>query len=494
MNTAAPHGAPPFEDAMTDERTTFSDRLGEARLFEILLGTALRRGETQDELVAFGYSADDIDHDTHKAMWVCMVELKQRSGLCDPAIVEAMMVDRGIDEQVARVFISDCLRDTSTVDGDKLRAFTSHLRQRVARRRIVEAARRIETAARTPGAAAAAIVAQAKEQLDGIVRAASMSKSMSGKELANLARAAISATTISRIRHKLGVPPLDDGGGWARGTVFLLGARSGLGKTTYGMHVAIANAREGVPTHYSSAEMPEDMMSELFAAALGGVDRRGNVKDLTGRARDLYDMGCEELHSLPLFFDYVAGKTAEEVGALIIDNKERHDLGVAVIDYMQKMKRSPGRFDRDESSHAHSSDTILRATEKANVLTVALCQVRKKDARPGTREDEEVLPSDSEQYLKDASGFADIYRDKMSKDPTLANLSRVKLNKDRYGFCRGGLNTCGYLAYADGGLHPCDERGAGAGIDFAKRAPRKRAAATPEPPKGFDDAPWPELG
>lgn len=475
---------------MTDDRSSFSDRLGEARLFEILLGTALRRGETQDELVSFGYSADDIDHDTHKAMWLCMVELKTRSGLCDPAIVEAMMVDRGIDEQVARVFVGDCLRDTSTVDGDKLRTFTGHLRQRVARRRIAEAARKIEAASRTPGAEAAAIVAAAKEQLDSIVRAASQSSSMSGKDLASLARAAVSATTTSRIRHKLGIPALDDGGGWARGTVFLLGARSGIGKTTYGIHVAITNARDGVPTHYSSTEMPGDMMSKMFAAALGGVDPGGDVKDLVGRERDRYDVGCEELNSLPLYFDAVGGKTAEEVGAVILDNKDRHDIGVEVIDYMQKMKRSPGRFDREDLSHEHRSNTILRATEQADVLTVALCQVRKKEARPGTREDEEVLPAGSEEYFKDASGFADIYRNKAAADPAEQNLSRITLNKDRYRFCRGGLNTRGYLAYADGGLHHCDERGGRNG-----EAPKKRTrkTATPAPPAGFDDAPWPEL-
>lgn len=76
--------------------------------------------------------------------------------------------------------------------------------------------------------------------------------------------------------------------------------------------------------------------------------------------------------------------------------------------------------------------------------------MRPRDERSAAKNADD-LPSDSERYLKDASQYATVFRDKNNADATVANESRITLLKNRYG--NGALGH-GYLQYASGRLTP----------------------------------------
>jgi replicative DNA helicase len=425
-------------------------QLEEARMVEVLLGTALRRPDVMDELLAFGYGVDDIDHDMHRQIWRLAVEMRRVKATPDPVIIEAKLLAAGVDETEAGAFIGGCVRSvTVEVEHPRLRPFVEQLRQRVALRRIAALAQSMIAATTKAGATATAISATAVTEMDRITNSSAVAAGATGKELADIVGGIIRGESKTTTRHPTHIPGIDEllRGGVPESTIFLLGARTGIGKSTYARFMATHTALSGTPCVYFSTEMNRDFVAPEFLSQICGVDIS---KPMTSAQAGRVEEARAQMATMPIFFEDQTCMTVEEVTTKIHRYVKLHGVRVVYIDYVQAIEKSSIRADSDRLFHEHISKRLRECCESTRVAMTLMCQVRPRDER-ATAKNTDDLPSDSEQYLKDASQYATVFRDKNNADITIANESRISLHKNRYG--QGALGH-GYLQYASGRLMP----------------------------------------
>lgn len=89
------------------------------------------------------------------------------------------------------------------------------------------------------------------------------------------------ANPVNCVGLPLPWPHINDSiGGGLRSGVHLIGARSGVGKTSLGIMATVALARQGIPVLIIDSEMPDDQVAPRFVANMSDVD----IKDLeTGK-------------------------------------------------------------------------------------------------------------------------------------------------------------------------------------------------------------------
>jgi len=433
-------------------------KLKEALLFESLLGTAMRRGEIMDELTSFGFGIDDIDNEVHRHIWRIAHDLRSKGQPADPAVVEALMLAQDVDADTVREFIGSCLKGSAAdVETGRVRPFVDMLRQRVALRRMSDLGRSIMTETAREGVTASAIASRAAAEMDRISGAVAAIGGATGKDLAAIAREQIHGGGIKLVRHPTHISNIDrlTRGGIPEGTIFLLGARSGIGKSTYARYVTVENARRGVGVLYFSTEMPRGLVAGEFVSQICGVEMPVDGEFRSPDQHSRLAQAVATLDDMPIFFEDQTGLTVEDITTKIHKYKRDHDIKMVVIDYAQGIEKSAIRVDRDSLHHEHISRRLRECVQDAQVSMLLMCQLRPPDERSRTKNADE-LPSDSEMYLKDASGFAVIWRDKNNDDQTIRNLSAIKLRKNRYGAGRLGE---GHLFYDGARLSPSDHRG-----------------------------------
>lgn len=175
-------------------------------------------------------------------------------------------------------------------------------------------------------------------------------------------------------------------GGFRRGQLIVVGARPGMGKTVFGLQLAISAAERGRMAAVYSAEMMTDELLDRIGAsttgvAAGIVQSGSHVTDPHHlRELDRYRQIMQaRVRYLPLLIDEKDSPTV----AYIRESLEQHpDVQIAVVDYISLM----GDTTRGNSEEARISQIIrsLQALAKAmNIVIVVLVQLnRQVEATP----------------------------------------------------------------------------------------------------------------
>lgn len=145
-------------------------------------------------------------------------------------------------------------------------------------------------------------------------------------------------------RVLLGIPKLDDLlDGLQDGRQYAVGARPGIGKTVFGLTAAARCARTGRTAIYINCEMEKRDLARRIAAEASGLtmDELSN-KGLTGEkwAEVLDALGA--ISQLPIRIINRA-RTPAQFRAKVDEIAEREDVGLIVIDYLQRL-HGDGRF------------------------------------------------------------------------------------------------------------------------------------------------------
>lgn len=172
------------------------------------------------------------------------------------------------------------------------------------------------------------------------------------------------------------------------GQLVVIGARPGIGKSTLGLDLARANAiGDNVPSAIFSLEMSKvEIVTRLLSAEAKvplHVLRSGMLSDddWTRLARR---MG--EISEAPLYVDDTANMTLMEIRAKARRLKQRHDLRLVVVDYLQLMT-SPKRVESRQQEVADLSRGLKLLAKELEVTVVAMSQLnrgpeQRADKRP----------------------------------------------------------------------------------------------------------------
>jgi len=221
-------------------------------------------------------------------------------------------------------------------------------------------------------------------------------------------------------------------GCWQRSDFVVIGARPGMGKTSFALGTALKAAEAGFHVGVVSLEMSELQLTYRLYGMKASVDiqalRTGRIShaEWTRLA-----VAAQHLESLPMWIDE-SSYTMEQLVARARQEKMRHGLDVLVLDYLQLLQM-PDAETRQQGV-AEASCRLKRLAKELDLTVLALSQLsRESQKRPENRP---VLSDlrDSGAIEQDADIVLFLYREAAlnleSADPELAE---VLVRKHRNG-------------------------------------------------------------
>ena len=172
------------------------------------------------------------------------------------------------------------------------------------------------------------------------------------------------------------------------GQLVIIAARPAVGKSTWGLDIArSASIRHGLASCIFSLEMGRNEITMRLLSAEARVPlhhmRAGTMSD-DDWARLARRMG--EVAEAPLFIDDSPNMTMMEIRAKARRLKQRHDLRLVVVDYMQLMT-STKRVESRQVEVSEMSRSLKLLAKELDVPVVAISQLNRQpeqraDKRP----------------------------------------------------------------------------------------------------------------
>ncbi|MGH2552927.1 MAG: replicative DNA helicase, partial [Chitinophagaceae bacterium] len=199
--------------------------------------------------------------------------------------------------------------------------------------------------------------------------------------------------TIQRIedlRHKneditgvpSGFPSLDRVTyGWQNTDLIILAARPAVGKTAFALNLArnaVMHPGKATPVALFSLEMSAGQLVQRILAAESEIwlekIARGKLEE--HEMKQLYARGIQRLSQAPLFIDDTPALNIFELRAKCRRLKNKHDIGLIIIDYLQLMSgTSENRNSNREQEISNISRNLKALAKELNVPIIALSQL-----------------------------------------------------------------------------------------------------------------------
>ena len=198
------------------------------------------------------------------------------------------------------------------------------------------------------------------------------------------------------------------------GQLVIVAARPGLGKSTLAMDFCRATSvKSKLPSAFFSLEMSASEITMRLLSAETGIslaDLRSGRLSQRDWERLTLEMGA--LHDIPFFIDDSPNLTMMEIRAKARRLKQRHDIRLLVVDYIQLMSSGKKVESRQQEVSEFSRQMKLLAKE-LDIPVVALSQLNRG---PETRQDKKPMLADlreSGSLEQDADIVILIHRDSM---------------------------------------------------------------------------------
>lgn len=216
--------------------------------------------------------------------------------------------------------------------------------------------------------------------------------------------------------------------------LWIVGARPGVGKTSFAAAVAIAVARAGGGVGFFSLEMPGGQIAGRALASEARIDsgalRLGRMT--ADQWRGLYGAG-NDLAGLPVWMEDRPGLTVAEIGDRARRLKEQHpEFILLVVDYIGLIRATDTRAPREQQVAA----TVRALKGLARELGVTVLALSQLNREVEGRSPPAPRPSDlreSGAIEQDADVIMLLWRPEMSAPGTRPGEAEVIVCKNRHG-------------------------------------------------------------
>jgi replicative DNA helicase len=228
---------------------------------------------------------------------------------------------------------------------------------------------------------------------------------------------------------------LDDmTGGLQPGELIVLAARPSMGKTSLALNLTERIAGQRLPVAFFSLEMSNQQVIQNMLCCRAQIDgqslRKGRITDQQYRR---LQEEAERLYEAPIFVDDSPGLTITQLRAKCRRLKQKHDVNMVIIDYLQLMAAG-GRFESRQQEISTISRGLKGLARELGVPVVALSQLN-RDVE--NRDDHRPRMSDlreSGAIEQDADVIMLLHRDEYYKpNENNAGLAQVIIAKQRNG-------------------------------------------------------------
>ena len=207
----------------------------------------------------------------------------------------------------------------------------------------------------------------------------------------------------------------------------IIGARPGMGKTTFALQIADYIAKKKIPVMFISLEMSEE---QIITKLIAKDTRINSTKMRLGTLNDqeavkVYEAGAE-LEERPLYITSNL-RTIQQIEVEARKLKNKKNIGLIIIDYIQLIKSSQ-KFNLREQEVADITRTLKLLTLELKIPIIGLCQINRNATR------QEPMLSDlreSGAIEQDADNVIFIYQEE--ETDAAAPVVTIKLAKQRAG-------------------------------------------------------------
>lgn len=214
--------------------------------------------------------------------------------------------------------------------------------------------------------------------------------------------------------------------GFGRGDLVIIAGRPSMGKTTFSNcivdHISVV---EKLPVVYFSIEVSSSHLVRNMLCSRARVElqrvRRGT---LDSEEIEKLTRAAGELMEAPIFVDDTAGANVLQLRAKARRIKQRHGLGLVVVDYLQLMET--GRAENRQQEIAQISRQLKAMARELDVPVIAISQLNRS---VDSREDRRPRMSDlreSGALEQDADLIIFLYREYQYK-PTEENRNQAEI-------------------------------------------------------------------
>ena len=283
---------------------------------------------------------------------------------------------------------------TALVDGvprgSNVASYAAIVREKAQLRALIQGANRILASAYESGDDAVDIIGEAEKAILGladrsVVRGFESMRTIAMRGLDMIERATQTKTAVSGVPS--GISTLDDiTRGWLPGKLITIGARPGMGKSSFAVGCAQFAALRGYCAAIASLEMEKDELFMRQVASLAEIDSHRLAGGYIGeREWGKVAMAVGTLAEAPLFIDETPALSLFELRSRVRKLKAEHGLRLLVVDYLQLMSAHEKGQNRTLELQAITSGLKALAKElKIPILLLSQLsrELEKRGGRP----------------------------------------------------------------------------------------------------------------
>ncbi|AVX37801.1 DnaB-like helicase C-terminal domain-containing protein [Yersinia massiliensis] len=256
-----------------------------------------------------------------------------------------------------------------------------------------------------------------------------------------------------------------------KGSLFVVGARPKMGKTTFYLNMAINCAmNEKLPALAFSLEMPDLQLAERMITQISGVSSKNFYLD--GYDDNRFALasakGVELATNGNLYIDDTPGLSlAHIVSECRRIKRERGVVGMVLVDYLTLMKAE--KADRNDLAYGMITKGLKNLAKELDCVVVLLTQLNRDLEK---RTNKRPLPSDSRdtgQIEQDCDYWLGIYRAGAYDDNANQHDTELLMKLNRH-----GENGVVYVEQRFGAIYDCDQTQARAKADESDRRSSKQ--------------------
>lgn len=350
-------------------QTHFSHEKAEKALIGCLVVTYDRCAEIANELVE-----DDFFFAMHRLIFKAIKHAQAEHVAVDLVTIDKILATIAPEQAAyASSVMIDCATQTETWNAE---SYSAIVRELAVRRRAIELMNNIQNELRNPSGDINEIVDHMRLASTDLMVGKHSWVSMSDVLLDTYDYVSKKSTGDVKI-ITTGISNLDRLiGGFYAGELTIIGARPAVGKSIFGMHVALAAARAGFKVGLCSREMSAIQYGQRVLSSVSFVDgmklRRG---DMVEEDWDRILNGMAGAASIPISFLFTV-RDVEDLRAEAIRKKARDGLDMLVVDYTQILD-TKRKVERDNLRVGIISRALKEIALDLDIPVIALAQVKR---------------------------------------------------------------------------------------------------------------------
>lgn len=210
----------------------------------------------------------------------------------------------------------------------------------------------------------------------------------------------------------------------------IIGARPGVGKTTFALQIADKIARKNIGVGIISLEMSDTQLIQKMISKAANVDsNKIRIGNLDKTEKEKVDIAIGEIATLPFYINTRA-RSIQDIEIYARKLKNKKGLGLLIVDYIQLVK-SKNKYSSREQEVAEISRTLKLLSLELKIPIIGLCQLNRNAARTSTPTLADLRESGA--IEQDADNVIFLYKDYDDEEPKNVEDIVIDLQKQRAG-------------------------------------------------------------